>query len=335
MKMPNRTGSVCRLSGKRRRPWMARIYTPEGYAILGYYRLRSEALTALITAAGKPPEQKQSPTVTIQELWSLWSKTKQINHASLQAYRNAFNHLRPLWNRPIRFITVSEIEEAVRATDPAPTLRKVIKTMLGQMYRYAIAHDLADRNLAELIDIKKEIPPEKKVERKPFAPWEVAELFKTSDPYCQTVLVGIYTGMRPNELLSLCPAEIDLETQMLHIHGSKTKSGLFRHIPIHPAILSTITECLRKSAKFGATGLFYNQHGRRIIYDTYLDHIKDLGHTPHDTRHTFATYARASGLDPLATKRILGHVVSDLTESVYTHTDEAFLKREMRKFVIL
>ena len=336
MKMPNRTGSVCRLSGKRRRPWMARIYTPEGSAILGYYRLRSEALTALIEAAGRPPAPKQSPTVTLSELWTEWLRSKpDLSKPNLNTYRNAYNHLPSLWNKPVRYITVSDIEEAVRSEDPAPSTRSAIKSLLLQMFRYAMAHDLADRNPAELIEISKPVSPEKKVDRHPFEPWEVAELMKSSDPYFQLALVGCYTGMRPNELLSLSISEVDLETQMLHIAGSKTKSGRLRHVPIHPAILSTITEKVAESAKFGNTRLFQNHIRHPLNYDAYWTRLKELDHTPHDTRHTFATYAHSSGMDPLSVKRILGHTTNDLTESVYTHTDEALLKREMHKFVIM
>ena len=58
-------------------------------------------------------------------------------------------------------------------------------------------------------------------------------------------------------------------------------------------------------------------------------------HTPHDTRHSFVTYAHKSGMDALAVKMIVGHSTSgDVTQSVYTHLDEEFLQREMEKFTV-
>ena len=56
------------------------------------------------------------------------------------------------------------------------------------------------------------------------------------------------------------------------------------------------------------------------------------GHILHETRHSFATYARLSGMDLLATKRILGHSIKDMTEDIYTHLDVDFLKTEMAKY---
>jgi integrase len=55
-------------------------------------------------------------------------------------------------------------------------------------------------------------------------------------------------------------------------------------------------------------------------------------HTPHDTRHTFATIAARSGMDSNAVKRIMGHVIADITQGVYTHMTVEDLARELSKF---
>lgn len=334
MKLPNRTGSVSKLSGSRRKPYMARVYTPDGYAVLGYYRLRSEAMTALMQAAGKAPPEPASPTATLEEIYLRWSAKKysEISSAAVRSYRNAWDKVKQLYNRPIRFIKVSDIETAVITSDPAVSTRKVLKQLLNQLFSYAIAHDLADRNPVAVADISKRPSPDAQLIRKPFTYGEVSDLFTNTDPLANIVLVGIYTGMRPGELLSLKTSEVDLEANMLRIAGSKSKSGHFRVVPIHPAILSTITVLVQKSHD---SYLFHSSKGRPVSYYIYHTYMETLGHTPHDTRHTFASYAHKSGMDQLAVKRILGHYVSDITQAVYTHLDEVFLIREMMKFVIL
>ena len=51
-----------------------------------------------------------------------------------------------------------------------------------------------------------------------------------------------------------------------------------------------------------------------------------MTHKPHDTRHTFITWARAAGVDEYILKLIVGHEIDDVTEKVYTHrTAEQFL----------
>lgn len=337
MKLPNRTGSVSKLSGKRRRPWMARVYTPNGYKILGYYRLQSEATTALINAIAHPPAPPGNMLPTLSEVYEPWIRKKERENHSRgpDYYRRCWTLIAPLHSRPLQHLTVTEIEETVEAIDPSAGTRGQIKTMLTQIYDYAIKHDLADRNPAKLIEIRKDPDPELLVTRKIFEPGEVKALFESTDPIDQAVLVGIYSGMRPGELMSLNLAEVDLSGGLFHIAGSKTKSGKFRTIPIHPAILSTVEDCLKNALKNGRTTIFRNRLGHYLTYNYYRPYVNSLGHTPHDTRHTFATVAHSCGMSPLAIKKIMGHSIPDMTEAVYTHPDEGFLIREMSKFYIL
>ena len=335
MKLPNRTGSICKLSGNRRRPYMVRIYTPSGYVILGYYRLRSEAMTALMQASVRSAPAS-SPTQLLSDVYHEWSERKyrDIGDVSIKAYQRAWQALKDCWSRPIRYLTVSEIEQSVMHSDPPPSGCDVVKVLLSQIYKYALAHDYTDRNLAPLVDIKKPSNPDKQIKRIPFDFGQVYDLMNSQNILDKIALIGCYTGMRPNELLALSVTEIDIENQMMHIAGSKTKNGLLRAVPIHPAILSTINDLWLKSRESGQKTLFQTK-GKKVTYTVYRHKLQKIGHTPHDTRHTFATYARKSGMDQLAIKRILGHSSKDLTEAVYTHTDDSYLKREMQKFVII
>ncbi len=331
MKLPNRTGTICRLSGNRRKPYMVRIYTTHGYSILGYYRLRSEAQTALMTAVNRTIASPQSPNATLAEVYAMWSAKhyQTITAGSQYQYEQAWRTLHTLHNRPIRHITVSQIESAVESSHTAPSVRNTAKSLLNQVYATAMRYDLADRNLATLIDI--ELPVPHTVTRKVFTFAEVTELFNRQQPIDKAILIAIYSGMRPGELLALDRTHIDLGSGCFRIPGSKTKSGLNRVIPIHPAILSMVTELTLKPGKFMLT----TNHNKPLRYGTYKTALSALGHTPHDTRHTFASYAHKSGMDELAVKRILGHHVAGITEAVYTHLDEAFLKREMSRFAVL
>lgn len=330
MKLPNRTGTICRLSGNRRKPYMVRIYTTHGYSILGYYRLRSEAQTALMTAVNRTIASPQSPSATLAEVYAMWSAKHYptITAGSCYQYEQAWRTLSALHNRSIRHITVSQIESTVESSHAAPSTRKTIKTLLNQVYATAMRYDLADRNLSDLLDIETPVP--QKVTRKIFTFAEVSELFNRKTPIDCAILIAIYSGMRPGELLALNRTHIDLGSGCFRIPGSKTKSGLNRVIPIHPAILSIVQELTLKPGN-----LLRTNHNKPLKYGTYKTALSVLGHTPHDTRHTFASYAHKSGMNELAVKRILGHHVPDITESVYTHLDEAFLQREMSRFTVL
>ena len=56
-----------------------------------------------------------------------------------------------------------------------------------------------------------------------------------------------------------------------------------------------------------------------------------MQHTPHDTRHTFITKAKESGVDEYILKLIVGHAIDDITEKVYTHRTLDELKQEIEK----
>lgn len=331
MKLPNRTGTICRLSGNRRKPYMVRIYTQDGYRILGYYRLRSEALTALMTATAHAPDPIKSPSATLAEVYTMWSVKHfaEIAPGSVRPYTNAWKLFKPIQNRPIRYLTASEIESVVQSANAAPTAQNVAKSLLNQIYATALRYELVDKDVASYVKINASVP--KKITRKVFTFAEVSEMFSRQNHIDQAILVGIYSGMRPCEIVALNRSEIDLECHCFRISGSKTESGYNRAIPIHPAILSIITELAGRPTKT----MFHTNLGRPLSYTAYLYALKQLNHTPHDTRHSFATYAKKSKLDRLAIKRIMGHRVDDVTEAVYTHIDLPFLMSEMQRFAVL
>ena len=336
MKLPNKTGTVCRLSGKRNRPYMARIYTASGYKVLGYYRLKSEALTALITATAKQPPSS-TPNVTLDYVYQQWAfkHTPQVTAATMQSYANAYRIISDLKSRPIRHISATDIEQQVLFANPAKNTRIILKTLLKLVYQYGMAHDYCDRNIAELIDITLHDDVKPKLERKPFTYAEVTELFNSTHYIAPYVLIGCYSGMRPGELLSLKVSEVDTETWFFRIYGSKTKSGHFRTIPIHPAIQSIVQELVIKAQNSRTEWVCTRRNYKPLSIASLSTFCAKLGHTPHDIRHTFATFAYKSGLTSLATKRIMGHIVKDITQAVYTHTDEAYLTAQMQKYAII
>jgi hypothetical protein len=107
---------------------MVRIYTASGYAILGYYRLRSEALTALMQATNRRIESPQSPNATLSEVYAMWSAKhyQTINAGSIKQYEQAWRVLTSIHNRPIRLLTVSAIESAVATAKAAPSVQNTL-----------------------------------------------------------------------------------------------------------------------------------------------------------------------------------------------------------------
>nr|DAV01094.1 MAG TPA: Integrase [Bacteriophage sp.] len=341
MKLEPRTGRVTKLTGKRRKPWCAKVYVGSvvddanktvryKYKSIGYYAKKSEAYKALLNYEERPEELDSIPLSRVYKEWSSVHYDR-IKDASVSQYKNAWNHIALLHDRDIRTLKTADIERAVENDDPPITVRANIKILLSMVYKYALAHDYCEKDYSALIDLKGD-KHNTKIERKVFTAEEVKALRERDDVIADALLTAIYTGIRPNELYALKLSEIDFDTGFLRIAGSKTKAGFSRLIPVHPDIYPILQRNAAKSAFFGHTEVFYWDDEHPLARKYYSKRIGD--HTPHDTRHTFITYAKQSGMDQLAVKRIVGHSSEGVTESVYTHLDEDFLKSEMAKFKV-
>jgi len=146
-------------------------------------------------------------------------------------------------------------------------------------------------------------------------------------PFADMVLIGIYSGWRPQELAVLKIADIDFEN-MTFIGGLKTDAGKNRTVPIHPQIMDLVRRNYNQAVGMGSKYLFNDpdgQQGTHLTYDKYRNRFKkvmsrlNMTHKPHDTRHTFITKAKESNITEYVLKLIVGHEIQDITEKVYTH----------------
>lgn len=338
-RLPKGLGTITKLKQNLRNPYRARkrvgdvLDAKTGkcrsvYRTVGYYPTRKDALEALMLDRGV---STTGDIITFRQVYEMWSKEKYptLTPSSLHNYINSYKAFEKLWDRPFTALRVGDYETAI--LDRPPTRKQMCRVLLSQLYKYAIRNEITDKNYSSFCDFHIE---KAKPEKHPFTVQEVEELWRNrGDLWTDLILVGIYSGFRPAELLSLDRTKI---TDGCFVGGVKTENGRNRLVPIHPCILSIVEEYAQKSADFCVTGLFVEDGGKTITHDKYKIKFKKIApnHTPHETRHTFATYARRSGMDAIMIKRILGHSLNDLTEEVYTHVDADLLKAEMKKYVV-
>ena len=82
-----------------------------------------------------------------------------------------------------------------------PTLKK-IRVLFNQLYSYAMKHEIVSKDYSAYVNISKykDRNPNKNI-RSCFSTSEMSLLWKhKNDPYCQTVLMLIYNGVRVSEL---------------------------------------------------------------------------------------------------------------------------------------
>lgn len=354
-KLPNGFGSIYKLSGKRRKPYVAVI--TEKWVIdrdtgkakqirptLGTYATREEAMIALANYNENPYDIK-ADSITFEEVYDKWSEAyfpTLSNKGSIRTVTAAYAYCNGLYKMRMKDIRVSHLEGTILNADVGDATKARMKSLFNMMYRYAIAHDIVDRNYAEVMFTSgSPIDRTRRKEKIPFSESEISTLwdkYKTI-PFADMVLIGIYSGWRPQELATLKTTDIDLAADTM-LGGMKTEAGKNRIVPIHHLIKPLIEKRMQEAESLHSQFLFNDvngQQGTTMTYDKYrkrfekvMKHL-NIKHTPHETRHTFITKAKACNMDEYILKLIVGHAIEDITEKVYTHRSIDELKQEMEK----
>jgi len=135
------------------------------------------------------------------------------------------------------------------------------------------------------------------------------------------VITALSTGMRKNEILNLKWENVDLESRLIRVVG--TKSGKNRQIPMNERLFA-LFQSLKKQAPSAyvfpnpKTGKPYQGIKRSFQKACREAGIENLRF--HDLRHTFGTRLIQSGADIVTVQTLLGHHSVVITQR-YTHTN--------------
>lgn len=342
MKNSNGGGSISKLKGKRRKPWVVRFttgYSNEGKQIrksIGTFATKREAQEALYNYSKNPLLYSKKTFKNILDLW--WSaytkKVTQKTTISTHIYRmRAFE---PLHDRIIADIRLFELQELFDNMTTSWSFKNACKSVLNMIFDFAFKNEIVDSNKVKFIDLGKRV---KVIDRRVFSKDEIEILWKNLDTdtyYCKyiyIVLILIYTGMRIGELLNLKNEDIDLHNSCLTIKESKTDAGV-RVIPISSKIFNLFLTNMIKNQEYFVKG----ETTKKLAYSTFKPRFQKLlkelnieAHTIHDTRHTFATLLNNANANQTSIIKLIGHSDFSVTENIYTHKDT----EELRKAVEL
>lgn len=338
MRLPNGFGSVYKLSGKRRNPWIARKTcgwsldektqkVKQNYITVGYYPTRQAALMAL-TEYNKDPYDVGTASMSLSELYERWSAEhyESISVSNIQGSKAAWALCASIKDMKLSELKLDHFQMVVDCSGKnTPSLRK-LKVLLGLMYDYAVKHEIlpADkRNIIRYLNISKPGNPNA-YNRKPFTKAQIQTVWRWQDssPYIKVILILIYTGVRIGELLDLKKENIDLKEKCFDIVASKTQAGI-RKVPIADKVFPLFCEWYYKN---DCEYLISTPEGKHFEYRNYYDSywkpfMSQMGieHRPHDTRHTCVSLLAAAGVDERVIKKIVGHKGQGVTQTVYTH----------------
>ncbi len=345
MKMPNGQGSVYKKGGHRRKPYCVVVttgYTDDGKQIrkvLGYTKTPTEG-HILLGDYIKHPFDIDLRKIKFCEVWEkvrnelkIYVESGDMSFSNLKGLTNAYeNHLQPLHNEEIMNIKFMQMQDIITNAKKkngqgnlGATAKGNMKTVCEKVFEYAIKKlEFPIKNIAQDLEIGKKESSEKHI---PFTEQEIEILWQhQSNDLIKIILINIYNGARPNEIFTTTFDNIYLNENYIKT-GSKTEAGKDRVIPIHPKVKPLYSYFYNKKTSYPFTTIFdkfnYSKFSRE--YEKLMNDL-NIKHTPYDARHTFSTKMKRAKADEYILKRIMGHSIKDITESVYTHrtTDELY-----------
>ena len=347
MRLPNGYGSVRKLSGRRRNPWM--VQKTVGFELdhdtgrtrqimqtIGYFPTKKAGLDALAKFNTKPWNLDGRHT-TVKDIYEIWSKKKYAtaSNSSVSLYKASWKHLEPLWDIPITELHTDPMQDVIDETDRSTAILSSMKVILRSCFDYALKNDMVEKNYAEYIEFKK---TETRIVRKLYDAEHINRLWQISQAGdnlgADVALILLYTGMRVGELLELPRDCCHIAERYLDIQHAKTSAGK-RHIPLHKEIIPVLKKYKNRNGKYlicedGRQQIKYEHlvlYRMPAVYDAIGEE-----HTMHDTRHTFISRWKELDLDGLYVKRIVGHSSKGVTDTVYTHVKLDSLLKEIDRF---
>ena len=343
-RLPHGFGSVHKIGGNknRRNPWRARVFShiefdaekgtaTRKFITIGYFPTRADGLDALANYR-KNPYTLEAAACTFADVFDMWKVKKfaDISKGSVNVYMASYKSSTPLHNMKMRDIRTIHLEQIMNSVKTGYQSQLSMKTLWGQLFKYALEHDIVEKNYAEFVKTRDKAEGTKRTAIPP----EVIEKFwkaiDEGDEDAEIAMIYIYTGFRLTELLEVEKETVDIENRII-VGGKKTAAGKDRRVPIHKCILPFIEKRMQQKGDYLITGRD-KYEGKPLSKHNFAYHhwnklmdrlgLEDL--TPHYARHTFATMLRTAGIDEDLRKLLMGHANGDITDR-YTHHPDSML----------
>lgn len=318
-KRSNGTGSISKLSGNRSKPWVAR----KNDVFIGTFKTRSEAQRALERLVDVDVNEKFN--MTFEQVYRKWlpEHEREIGAGAKDTYQWAYTYCEQLYNRKYRNLRASDFQQVIidmEKKEMSKSSCEKVMQLFGQLSAWAMREDIIYKDYSRFVSTV----ATQKSEGNVLSQKAIKAIQKSENIAADIVLVLLGTGCRPNELFSALVSNCH---ETYFIGGSKTKAGRNRVIAVAKLGQRAYSKLLESAKAKGAERLIDGYKGnkdyRNFAKREFKELVKEVGEsfTPYDCRHTFATLAKRSGVDPQTLRRMLGHASLQTTDKYYTHLD--------------
>ena len=286
------------------------------YKTKGGFRTKREAVAYIETLRGK--EVRKTPSLL--DLYLVWLQCElpKLSKDKQTAYKKARERLEPIIGRKIDTLTTSDLQAVINENATSYYTARDMKTLLSHLYKKACADQFVPSNLSQYIVL----PSLEEKEPDPFSEEEVDKMwgaFADGDTFVGYLLLMIYSGMVPGELLACEKPMIDFERCEIFGCGKKTK--VRKATPI--VFADVVKPVLEELCALYDSPKLYPRHEtdwyREYHRATQRIGIRDL--PPYSCRHTTGTEAAKKNLNASTIQKIMRHAKIS-TSQRYIHLGE-------------
>lgn len=227
-----------------------------------------------------------------------------LSQSKRSAYKVARGRIEDIIGIRIDALTVQRMQTVVDTYADTFYKARDVKNLLSKLYQKAMPDNYVSQNLALFL----KLPEAKEAEPVPFSPEEVDKMwqaFADGELFVGYLLLMIYSGMMPGELLDCRKSMIDLDKCEIYGCGKKTKTRKQNAIVFADCVRPVVEE------------LMSWQEGEKLVpvhetvwYDNYHATLQKIGVRdlpPYSCRHTTGTEAARQNLNAAILQKIMRH----------------------------
>lgn len=311
---------------KRGKTWTARI-------VLGYYvgddgkrhartanrggfATKKEALDYIPKLKA---EAESSATLTLSGYWEFYEAKKlpELSRDKQTAYRIAWRRWAALATRKLEDLKIETLQAAMDEAATTYYTARDMKNLMSHFYKHGLANQTVSVNLAQYL----QLPPANASEQTPFKAEELDLLWKdfaAGNTFTGYILLMIYTGMMPGELLQAKKEHIDWDGKQIRGAGLKTATRKAAPIVLADVILPVLRVLVDTS--HGEKLIHINKDNFYKEYYATLERIGTRRLPPYSCRHTTGTDLAKAAVPAFTIQKIMRHAKITTTQH-YTHMD--------------
>lgn len=302
----------------------------------GGFATKKEALTHTVTLL--TTKSQQARKLTFEQVYEAWEAAyeKNIGKSTLNCYRAAKKYFADISYMRFENIGLDDLQDCIDSCPRGKRTKENMKALGTLLYKYALPRHIADMDYAHFIDCG----DGKKTPRVAFS-FEQIESIRDgigTVPFADYIYCLIYTGFRPNEMLSLTREAYDPIGNLL-TGGFKTEAGTNRVVTLSPKIAPLVREMVMRANPY----IFPKEDGTLMRDDYFRENyfypaLEALGiqkvpekgtkptYTPYSCRHAFANLMKNAPGSDTDKAALMGHTSPEMTK-YYQSADIDSLKR--------